>query len=177
MSYFTNFPRITIRRPEANSQVLVSRTVPNILTAVQFKDLPVQDMPYINYRIKDHERPDLLSHRVYGDSRFAWLILFFNQRTMSDWPLNESDLYDYLARIYGSVTAAQATVWSYHRADGYEVNLETYEDLPDGKYTRSAYDVAYDQNEQLREIRLISPEFIVTIDTHIQSLLLQPSRS
>lgn len=50
---------------------------------------------YTEYEIKDFERPDTLSHMMYGTSEYEWTFYLMNERLReTGWPLPLQDLYD-----------------------------------------------------------------------------------
>ena len=54
------------------------------------------------YAIRDGERPDMLSKRLYGDPFFDWVILLTNNlvNAQYDWPLSNYDLSKVLEKEY-----------------------------------------------------------------------------
>ena len=54
------------------------------------------------YAIRDGERPDMLSQRLYGDPFFDWVILLTNNlvNAQYDWPLSNYDLTKTLEKEY-----------------------------------------------------------------------------
>ena len=54
------------------------------------------------YAIRDGERPDMLSQRLYGDPFFDWVILLTNNlvNAQYDWPLSNYDLSKVLEKEY-----------------------------------------------------------------------------
>ena len=64
-----------------------------------FKEAAMTSLPY---EIQDGERPETLSHRVYGRADLHWLILLFNeiQDPTFEWPLSSAEMEDYLSEKY-----------------------------------------------------------------------------
>ena len=58
---------------------------------------------YKFYEIKNGERPDIISQRLYGTSQYYWTFFVINDflhdgyRT---WPMSQEDLFDYIAKEY-----------------------------------------------------------------------------
>lgn len=49
---------------------------------------------YIEYDISDFERPDTLSHRLYGTSEYDWTFFLMNHKLLErGWPLSAQDVY------------------------------------------------------------------------------------
>lgn len=93
MSYFSNMPVINYPiKVNGKPKVVNAR---NILVRAKFLDY-VKDTQsaYLTYTIRDGERPDTLSNRVYGRPDLHWVILLFNEiiNPMFEWPLSSHDL-------------------------------------------------------------------------------------
>lgn len=56
---------------------------------------------YIEYEIKDFDRPDTLSHRFYGTDEYEWTFFLMNERLReTGWPLSINDLYEAAQKEY-----------------------------------------------------------------------------
>ena len=93
MAYFGNFPN------PAYPIVIDGKTVrinaKNITVRAKFLDyVKTSQVSYRDYTIKDGDRPDTLSYRLYGRSDLHWVILIFNEilNPFFDWPLTSGDL-------------------------------------------------------------------------------------
>lgn len=91
-NYFKNFPRVAYRfgnEDQSVSYQKLSKYVDVIDT------LQETISTYIEYEIRDFDRPDTLSHRFYGTSEYEWTFFLMNDRLReSGWPLAAQDLYD-----------------------------------------------------------------------------------
>ena len=93
MPYFSNMP--TFDYPlvvNGKTKFVNSR---NILVRARIIDyIKDTQASYLNYTILDGERPETLSHRVYGQSELHWIILLFNEiiDPLFEWPLSTNDL-------------------------------------------------------------------------------------
>ena len=101
------------------------------------------------YLIGDHDTPDILASKIYGNSEYHWVILWLNDiaNPLFDWPRNSSDFANYITSRYGSVPLAQTTIHHYTKtisryapANGttntvvLEVDFSTYNTLADYAY-------------------------------------------
>lgn len=60
---------------------------------------------YETYTIKDNERPDSLSHILYGDSQFYWTFYLLNEKLrVSGWPLTFQEFEKYIVTAYPNHT-------------------------------------------------------------------------
>jgi len=66
-------------------------------------DIYREDTLYIEYVVKDGERPDQISYEQYGDEQFYWMILQINDITdyYNQWPLSYRELEEYCNKKYG----------------------------------------------------------------------------
>lgn len=102
-TYFTNFP---------NHEYAISTDHAGNITSIEVKDffhlLKVRedifskDTLYTTYFIQNGDRPDQVSHKVYDDEAYYWLILHVNDITdyYSQWPLSNYEFEEYMIRKY-----------------------------------------------------------------------------
>lgn len=69
---------------------------------------------YKFYEIKNGERPDVVSQRIYGTQEYYWTFFVINDFLhdgMRAWPLSQEDLFDYIAKEYeGYVITTNPTI-------------------------------------------------------------------
>ena len=133
MAYFANmpvfdYPFIVNGRTERIS----SR---NIMVRAKFLDyVKNTQTTYLNYIIRDGEKPETLAHRVYGSSDLHWVILLFNEilDPLFGWPVSSYDLESAVNTKYSGValfidmknvqlSAGQATLTKANEELWYEV--------------------------------------------------------
>ena len=76
-NYFRNLPKVRydINGAEPNKYLNVT----NIMKRISFKPSVIEDITdYYPYRVKDGERPDIISHQKYGTVAYAYLIMLVN---------------------------------------------------------------------------------------------------
>ena len=108
--YFRYFPNI---------QYAVSANKAGITTNINIKDyfhlLKIRDdifkeeTMYSPYTVKNGERPEQISEKIYGDGQFYWIILQVNNivNYYQDWPLSDIELSEYVNEKYGGPVAAE----------------------------------------------------------------------
>jgi hypothetical protein len=151
---------------------------------ISFKPSVIEDITdYYPYRVKDGERPDVLSFEKYGSVAYAYLIMLVNDiyDPLFDWPLSSQQFEKYLVNKYGSVSSSMGTVKYYYQIIRAEVaRTGTSERVPEVKFivdettynaldagdrtTQTAYEWEDELNDNKRDIKLISSEFIQDID-------------
>lgn len=64
---------------------------------------------YTYYEIEDGERPDVVSHKLYGDTQYYWTFFIINDFLrdgyMSSWPLSYQNFNKMIEREYGKYSA------------------------------------------------------------------------
>ena len=181
-NYFRNIPKVKydINGAEPNKFLNVT----NIMKRISFKPSVIEDITdYYPYRVKDGERPDILSHQKYGTVAYAYLIMLINDiyDPLFDWPLSSQQFEKYLVNKYGSVSSSMGTTKYYYQiiraevartgtseripAVKFIVDETTYDALGIGdRSTQTAYEWEDELNDNKRDIKLINPDFIQDID-------------
>ena len=91
-NFFNNFPKVLYLFGNENQPV-------SYQNLSKYSDLidTIQNRvsTYIEYEIRDFDRPDVLSHRFYGTDEYEWTFFLMNERLReTGWPLTLQDLYD-----------------------------------------------------------------------------------
>ena len=145
--YFQFFPNI---------QYAVTANKAGIPNYINIKDyfhlaLPRDDIYreetlYVDYVVRNGQRPDQISYEQYEDEQFYWVILQINNITdfYNQWPLSQQELTDFIANKYGGdLGSAQIHHWE---------TVETYDDdtpknlvLPGGLTVPADFKYSYPQ--------------------------------
>ena len=144
---------------------------------------------YHPYRIKEHERPDIIAQQYYGSSDYTYLIFLANQiqDPLYDWPLFGDDLVNFIKEKYGSLDSARIEIHHYEQilrsgsnktADTGKIlektviiNEETYDAL--GETERKIiynYDYEIMKNNEKKEIILIENTYSKQIMNELRSI-------
>ena len=186
-NYFSSIPNVDydINGTEPNQ----FRSVTNIMQRVRFKPSVIENITdYYPYRVKEGERPDIVSFNTYGTVAYSYLILLVNDIVdpLFDWPLPSRQFENYIIEQYGSVSAAQSTNKYYYqivraevartgvseRVPEYKIIVDqtTYNSLDASvRSAQNVYDYEVEQNDNKREIKLINPDFIQDIDYEVKT--------
>lgn len=90
-SYFKNFRKVLYLFGDEISPVAIQDLSRYSKVIDDFAD---QISTYIEYEIKDFERPDSLSHQLYGTSEYDWTFYLMNDKLREQgWPLALQDVY------------------------------------------------------------------------------------
>ena len=94
-SYFSAFPKIYYDAAGQGDYKLVT----NLLRRVQIKEgLKESAALFDLYDIQGEDTPESVSEQFYGDQRYYWIILLFNnvKDRFYDWPLPQKQFEDYV---------------------------------------------------------------------------------
>lgn len=106
MAYFNGLPLVEYPsrfKDQSSNQDYVQ--IRNIFRRAKLReDVASYLTAFDYYQIKDNERPDQISEKVYGTPDLDWVILITNNiiNYPSNWVLNNDNLYEYLIDKYGS---------------------------------------------------------------------------
>ena len=128
---------------------------------------------YQPYVVQDGERPDNVSFKLYGNSRYDWLILLVNDMysIYDDWPRQCQELERYIIEKYGSISNASSTVKYYYDANKNIIDLTTYNSLPAANRSFESV-LAWEQrmNDRKRIIKVIPGITINQLQSELNNL-------
>lgn len=99
--YFSKFP--ILRYPVRIGDTLRLAYCRNILRRVGLTDeITGKDSAFIQYDVKDGERPEHIAERIYGDPEYHWIILLTNNiiNPYHDWYKPSSVMEEYITKKY-----------------------------------------------------------------------------
>jgi len=108
--YFSKFP--LLQYPVKDGTAFRYVYVRNLLRRVALsEDLKSGESAFLEYNIKDGERPEHIAERVYGDPAYHWLILLTNDiiDPYHGWYKSGLALEDYIQKKYGGYTVYIST--------------------------------------------------------------------
>jgi len=139
------------------------------------------------YDVKEGETPEIIAHKLYGDSELHWVIMLINDITdrYHQWPMNTPQFLAFINDKYVNADGTSNVDGVHH----YEIaqdsgdtktKIEVYDNSAlytgDSDFYASATTVTnfeYEENEQdkKRKIRLIDPEYIGQFIDEYQNLM------
>lgn len=127
-----------------------------------------------DYVWKDDDRPDTVAYFYYGDFYYDWLVLLSAE--IFDWkhelPMNDSLLVKYIEEKYNmSFEEALTTIHHYEDGDGYVIDYDSYMIEPEPKRIVYIYDYEFEQNENKRNIKLVSKNYLTQISNEFETLI------
>lgn len=189
--YFSQLPNVYVRTTSyRNNSVDPYVLAKNIFRRIAIrKDLDSALLGFSQYTILNAERPDQVSTKFYGTSKYDWVVLISNNiiNLYDEWPMNEHELYNYVIRKYGSAGGIHHWVTQDVR-DGkgrlvLSGNREVKENFTYMKYDGtmvpkldlikpiSNWEHEYEQNEYKRNIYILREEYISMFLQEFSSLV------
>jgi len=114
-SYFSNFPYVFYSLNESSQPSEV-----NLVTDIFRRSAPIANLSknsrmFYPYQIIEGETPESVAYRIYGSTKYHWVVTLFNNITdpLLDWPKDYKNLVAYIVDTYGSVAAANAGTHHY----------------------------------------------------------------
>lgn len=128
--------------------------VRDVITAISLPQyLLDDDNLYFSYRLEDGERPEVVSHKVYGSSIYHWVIMLINKRydVWEDFPKSDYVLRMAIMNEGGNPDSI------HHYEDG---NGKWVDEFSPVKTPITEIDYANKMNETKRIIKVLKPEFL-----------------
>lgn len=138
MAYFSSFP--VLQYPIRDGSTFRYSFVANILRRVALSDeLKGSDGAFLEYSVKDGERPEHIAERVYGDPSFHWLVLLTNDVVdpYHGWFKSSDVLEQYIQKKHGGYSVFVGTAGGQYF---YNSNIKTGSTLSQGTYSATIQD-------------------------------------
>lgn len=111
MSFFSQFPKVNYDFTGNGSYQRVADIFRSVRPQGNFIDNPSL---YKKYQISNGDRPDVVSYKLYGTSRYYWTFFIINDFLhdgIASWPMSQEDLEEYLVENYtGTVIETRPTI-------------------------------------------------------------------
>jgi len=161
--YFNHFPLINYWTADA-----VPVTIRHILPRTRvIKAIGTTSGDFVTYRILDEETIESVSHKVYGDARWYWVIALYNDLVdvFEQWPVHSSGWAAMMQDKYPN--QSYSTVHHYVDAEGFEVQV---------KYSPGALPVTileYETalNDALRVIKIPNKRYLAILEQMLTDVM------
>ena len=171
--YFESFPTIFY---DANGDGTV-KDVKNLLRRVGLRTLVKSNvLLFDTYEVKEGETPEMIAHKLYGDSNLHWIILMINEVTdrYHQWPMTVPQFLDFINDKYDNPDGIHHYETTQTSGDT-KVKIEVFNEVDDDAYTGltpiTNREYEEDRQDKLRSIRLIDPKFIGQFVSEFQTLM------
>ena len=172
-AYFSKFPKIYYDAAGQGNFKLVT----NLLRRVQIKEgLKESGALFDLYDVGGEETPESISEQFYGDQKFYWIILLFNnvKDRYYDWPLTSEQFETYINDKYADINAVHhhevtqdsGAQSSFDNSHTIQVNSTTA-----GATAVTNYEYELREQQKKGRIRLIRREFLDLITDEFTTLI------
>ena len=178
MYFDKNFPTI----PYDSVGQGTFKDVKNLLRRVALRTkVKTNSLLYDTYDVKEGETPEMIAHKLYGDSELHWVILLVNEITdrYHQWPMRYSQFLQYVNDKYDDVNAvhhyeiAQTSGDTTTKIEVYS-NSALFSGDTDFYGTATAVtNLEYEESlqDQRRKIKLLDPQYLPQFISEFESLM------
>ena len=174
--YFAKFPKIMYDiLGDGNSTV-----VTDLLRRVKIKSSIKDSLTMFDtYSVEGGESPETIAYKLYGDSKYHYVILLLNNITdrYYGWPLGDSEFETYVTNKYvepGAIHHYEVTQSSGRTTsngpDDYSHRIEVNSDAS-GAQSVSNYEYERRIQDQLRQIKLLNPDYLPAFEKEFNKLI------
>lgn len=181
---FVYYPKILYK---INDFDLIKLTDVNV--SVRIKDFinSFRGLAIRPYLVQNGERPDSVSFKLYGTTKYDYIIMLVNNidSVYDQWPMDDETFENYIIKKYGSISAAQSTIAFHYTGKGDIVSNTLSRDpessepayrywdrLSDpNKYRETFYEFEDRLNIEKARINVLDLRYIVQFESGVQELL------
>lgn len=169
--YFSLYPKVAYKIDDFDYVKAI-----DITSATKIKKYisDYRQIAYNPYIVKNGERPDRVSYKIYGSEKYDWLVLMINDvsNVYEEWPKSSEDLLEYTQLKYGTLEYATDNIKSYFDSLGNEIDLTTYNSLSESeRSSESFYQYEVKENDRKSIIKILKPSFLVKIESDLRLIL------
>ena len=154
--YFDSFPVIFYD----STGNLIFKDVTNLLRRVGLRTkVRTNSLLYDTYDVKEGETPEMIAHKLYGDTELHWIILLINEVTdrYHQWPMTTPQFLDFINDKYDNPDGIHHYETTQTSGDT-KVKIEVFNEVDENAYTglTPITNREYEENEQdkRRKIKL-----------------------
>ena len=169
--YFANFPIILYDSVGNGDYKLVT----NLLRRVAMRSKARTNTALFDtYDVKEGETPEMIAHKLYGDSEHHWIILLVYNITdrYHQWPQNQNQFLAYINDKYSNVDATHHYEIS-QVSGNTKIKIDIGTDNTDYPTASIVTNYEYEEAQQddIRKIRLLDPSYVPAFVEEFESLM------
>jgi hypothetical protein len=162
--YFNLMPKIYYDSAGIGQPKIVTNLMRRVGLRAKVK---TNTMLFDTYKVKEGETPEIIAHKLYGDSELHWIIMLVNNiiDRYHDWPMSTNQFNSYLNQKYvdadGNPDMSGVHHYEIDQTSGdTKVTIEVT-DLTTYPSASTVTNYEYEQRRQdrIREIRLLDPRY------------------
>lgn len=183
--FFNNFPKVEYDVKKNNKKTLIT----NIFLRYKINELLTnKSAVYYDYNVQDSDTLEIIAAKYYEDPSLDWVLMLVNNiiDPFYDFPLNDTDLNNFISNKYGSISLAQGTVHHYEKIVrqsrsfqgetipelALQVDETTYNTLNENeRRSVSNYDYEFNLNESKRRIKILDQKYIPRLLSDVRAIL------
>ena len=174
MSIYTYFPKINYKVDEYDSLRAI-----DITSAIKIKEYlkSYRGILYTPYIVKNGDRPDIVSNKLYANPNYDWILLIANNMysVYDDWPRNSVDLDAFIIEKYGSLSSAMSTVKYYYNSSLDIIDETTYNNLAStARRSETQYEYELRVNSNKAKIKVVKRSLITAITSDLNTIAKRP---
>ena len=156
------------------------KVVTNILRRVGLRaKVRANTLLFDTYSVREGETPEIIAHKLYGDSELHWMIMLVNNIVdrYHDWPMSTNQFNSYLNQKYvdadGNSNASGIHHYEIDQTSGdTKVTIEVTDIItyPNASIVTN-YEYELRRQDQIREIRLLDPQYKNTFIDEYKKLM------
>ena len=165
--YFDTIPKIQYDSVGAGNPKIVTNLLRRVAVRAKVK---TNTLMFDTYDVKEGETPEIIAHKLYGDSELHWIVLLENNVTdrYHQWPMRYSQFLQYVNDKYDDVNAVHHYEISASSGDTTK-KIEVYNNSAlycgDTDFYANATAVTnleYEESQQeaRRKIKLLDPQYL-----------------
>lgn len=181
---FAFYPKILYRINDFDSIKLT-----DLNTSVRIKDYvnSFRGLAIRPYIVRNGERPDQVSYKLYGTTKYDYILLLVNgiDSYYDQWQMDDTTFRNYIIKKYGSLSVAQSTIAFYYTGNG-DVVTNTLSRDPESsepayrywdrlndpnKYTETLYQYEDRLNIDKGRINVLDLQYVVQFESGVQEFL------
>jgi len=171
--YFKSFP-VIFYDSVGN---LEFKDVTNLLRRVGLRTkVKANSLLYDTYNVKEGETPEMIAHKLYGDSKLHWIVLMVNDVTdrYHQWPMTTPQFLDYINDKYSNPDGIHHYETT-QSSGNTKLKIEVFNEADEDAYTglTPITNREYEENEEdkKRQIRLLDPRYVNTFVSEFKLLI------
>ena len=174
--YFAKFPKIMYDILGDGNTTVVTDLLRRVKIKSSIKDSLTM---FDTYSVEGGESPETIAYKLYGDSKYHYVILLLNNITdrYYGWPLGDSEFETYVTKKYAEpgaihhyeVTQSSGRTTS-NGPDDYSHRIEVNSDAS-GAQSVSNYEYERRIQDQLRQIKLLNPDYLPAFEKEFNKLI------
>ena len=172
--YFNSIPKIYYDSQNNKRPKVVTNLLRRVGVRAKIK---TNTALFDTYRVKAGETPEIIAHKLYGDSELHWIVMLMNNVTdrYHDWPMNFSQFNAYLQEKYvdsdGNSTASEVHHYEIAQSSGDTTIKIQVPQGTSGATTVTNYEYETALNEEKRKIDLLRNDYLGFFTEEFASLI------